>query len=80
MRDYLKVSPEHDSNDVIRVKISMDGARMSRTTNIVIASFSLLQKDEKKMSSKGHRTIAVVNGPEDYDTIYWINYSMKSMN
>ena len=70
VRDYLKVNPEHDSNDAIRVKISMDGARMSRTTNFLIASFSLLQKDEKAMSSKGNRTVAVDNGPEDYDTIH----------
>ena len=66
----MKVNPEHYSNDAIRVKISMNGARMFRITNVLIASFCLLQKDEKAMSPKGNRTIAVVNGPEDYDTIH----------
>lgn len=42
---------------------------MFRSTNFMMMSFSLLQWDEKVMSSKNNRTVAVVNGPEDYQTL-----------
>ena len=74
VRDYLSGNPEHNPNDAIKIKVSMDGARMSRTTNFLILSFCLLQDEENAMSSKGNRTIAVVNGPESYDTVH---YSLK---
>jgi len=69
VKDHLSMNPEHNPNDPIRVKVSMDGAKMSRTTNFLILSFSLLQNKKDAMSSKGNRTIAVVNGPEDYHTV-----------
>lgn len=53
----------------MKVKISGDGAKMSRTTNFMLLSFSLLQTGEKVMSSKGNRTLCIVNGPEKYDTL-----------
>lgn len=68
VRDHLSANPEHDLNDAIKIKVSMDGARMSRTTNFLISSFCLLQNEENAMSSKGNRTIAVVNGPKTYET------------
>jgi hypothetical protein len=36
-----------------RVKISGDGAKMSRLANFVVLSFSLLCEEEKVMSAKG---------------------------
>ena len=36
-----------------RIKISGDGAKMSRITNFVVLSFSLLSEGEKVMSTKG---------------------------
>ena len=69
VKNYLEANPEHNPKEAIKVKISMDGARMSRTTNFLITSFALLQDKEGPMSSKGNRTIAVVNGREEYDTI-----------
>ena len=42
-KDYLTANPEHNPNDAIKIKVSMDGARMSRTTNFLILSFCLLQ-------------------------------------
>lgn len=36
-----------------KVKISGDGAKMSRLTNFVVLSFSLLSEGEKVMSTKG---------------------------
>lgn len=53
----------------MKVKISGDGAKMSRTTNFMLLSFSLLETGEKVMSSKGNRTLCIVNGPEKYDTL-----------
>lgn len=42
---------------------------MSRTTNFMILSFSLLQTGERVMSSRGNRTLCIVNEPEKYDTL-----------
>ena len=36
-----------------KIKISGDGARMSRTTSFVVLSFSILSEGEKVMSVKG---------------------------
>lgn len=69
VRGLLKNNPHYDLNEPVKVKISGDGAKMSRNTNFMILSFCLLQTGEKVMSSKGNRTIAIVNGPEKYDTM-----------
>ena len=53
----------------IKVKISGDRAKMSRSTNFMILSLCLLQTGEKVMSSKANRTIAIVNGLEKYETL-----------
>lgn len=58
-----------DTQRAIKVKISGDGARMTRNSNYIILSFSILQKEDQLMSSRGNRTIAVVKGSEDYTTI-----------
>jgi hypothetical protein len=41
---------------------------MSRTTNFMILSFALLQTGNSVLSSRGNRTVAIVNGPEKYTT------------
>ena len=53
----------------IEVKLSGDGARMSRTTNFMMFSFALLQTKESILSSKSNRAVAIVNGPEKYKTM-----------
>lgn len=68
IRELLIAKPELE-NQAINVKLSGDGARMSRTTNFMMFSFALLQKDESVMSSKSNRTVAIVNGPEEYKTL-----------
>ncbi|PFX15033.1 hypothetical protein AWC38_SpisGene20771 [Stylophora pistillata] len=68
VRELLKKDPHYDLNEPVKVKISGDGAKMSKSTNFMILSFCLLQTGEKVMSSKGNRTIAIVNGPEKYET------------
>lgn len=42
---------------------------MSRTTNFMMFSFALLQAKESIMSSKSNRTVAIINGPEKYETM-----------
>lgn len=43
-------------------------ARMSRTSNFMF-SFGILQNNESVMSSKSNRTVAIVYGPEEYNTL-----------
>ena len=64
----LNEKPEIKNNK-IEIKLSGDGARMSRATNFMLMSFSLLQLNEKVMSSKHNKTFAIINGPENYDTL-----------
>jgi len=42
---------------------------MSRTTNFMMFSFTLLQAKESILSSKSNRTVAIINGPEKYETM-----------
>lgn len=66
--ELLKEKPEL-KKETIQVKLSGDGAKMSRTTNFMMFSFTLLQLEERVMSSKSNRTIAIVNGHEEYKTL-----------
>ncbi|CAB3981176.1 Hypothetical predicted protein, partial [Paramuricea clavata] len=71
IKDHVEVplakKPEL-KGQTIKVKISGDGARMTRSTNFMMFSLALLQ-DDNVMSSKSNRTIAIINGKEDYETI-----------
>jgi len=67
--DFLKSNPNYPMEEPMKVKISGDGAKMSRTTNFMLLSFSLLETGDKVMSSNGNRTLCIVNGPEKYDTL-----------
>ncbi len=64
--DLLGQKPETDH---VQIKFSGDGARMTRKSNYTLLSFSILQSGESVMSAKGNRTIAVVNGPEEFEVI-----------
>ncbi len=46
-------SDEKVGDSVIKVKISGDGAKMTRLTNFIIISFSILNAEDTVMSSKG---------------------------
>lgn len=63
IKDNQKKDPSFGINKPVKIKISGDGAKMSR----MILSFCLLQTGEKVML-KGNRTTTTVNGPEKYDT------------
>ena len=64
VKDLLAQKPELQE-DGIQVKLSGDGARMTRLTNIMMFSFALLQ-EENVMSSK---SVAIINGKEEYETV-----------
>lgn len=68
IRELLSRKPELKEGK-IQLKLSGDGAHMSRTTNFMMMSFTLLQLNECVMSSKHNRTVAVINGPEEYETL-----------
>ena len=68
IKELLNNKPEIQDG-CIEIKLSGDGARMSRTTNFMMFSFALLQAKESIMSSKSNRTVAIINGPEKYETM-----------
>lgn len=69
IKDLQKKDPSFGINKPVKIKISGDGAKMSRSTNFMILSFCLLQTGEKVMLLKGNRTTAIVNGLEKYNTV-----------
>ncbi len=56
-------------NETIKVKISGDGANMTRSSNFILMSFAILQSTDDVFAAKGNHTIAVVKGKEDYDVL-----------
>ena len=67
---FLKQNSDFDPiTDKIKIKINGDGARMTRNSNFILLSFSILQTEESVMSAKGNRTLGIVNGSESYHTI-----------
>lgn len=68
LTDYL-VSHPNGHEDTIRIKISGDGARMTRNSSFILTSFALLDLGDDVMAAKGNHTIAVVKGKENYSTL-----------
>ena len=62
---YIKyhVNPETDK---IKIKISGDGSKVSRNSNFVVLSFSVIT-DDLTLSSKDENVFCIVNCKEDYD-------------
>jgi len=80
IRELLSNKPEL-KGETIKVKLSGDGARMSRSTNFMMLSFALLQRNEDVMSPKHNKTIAIVNGPESYETLQTsLQYLFQEIN
>ena len=63
VEEYLQENP---NTKKIQIKINGDGAPMTRNSTFVLLSFSILQTGEHFMMAKGNRTIAILNGKEDY--------------
>lgn len=66
VQDYVA---SHPNVDHVQVKISGDGARMTRNSSFILMSFALLHSHDEVMATKGNHTIAVVKGKEDYNTL-----------
>jgi hypothetical protein len=64
-----RIREQMSNNEPVQVKISGDGARMTRNSNFILLSFALLQDTDDVMAAKGNHTIGVVNGKEDYETL-----------
>ncbi|XP_077863939.1 uncharacterized protein LOC100367812 [Saccoglossus kowalevskii] len=62
-------SEENNDQRTIKVKISGDGAQMSRSANYNFLSFSILNRGNLVKSAQGNHTIACVKGKECYETI-----------
>jgi hypothetical protein len=64
---YIKyrVNPETDK---IKIKISWDGSKVSRISNFVVLSFSVIT-DDLTLSSKDQNIFCIVNCKEDYDNL-----------
>ena len=66
MGEYLRENPNTSKT---QVKINEDGARVTRNSTFFLLSFSILQTGEQVMTAKGNRTIAILNGKEDYSSL-----------
>ena len=68
--DYCKQYADFDIiNDKREIKINGDGARMTRNSNFILLSFSILQTGESVMSAKGNGNVGIVIGTEVYQTM-----------
>ncbi|KAK2550530.1 hypothetical protein P5673_028729 [Acropora cervicornis] len=66
---HLKKIDIDDPDLKVKIKISGDGAKMSRLTSFITISFSVLNNDEDLMSSKGNNAVAVIKGHETYELL-----------
>ncbi|KAL5501990.1 hypothetical protein EMCRGX_G008675 [Ephydatia muelleri] len=55
--------------DVVRVKLSGDGAKFSRCSSFFLLSFSLLNLQKRVLSPRDNHTLAVVKMPESYQLL-----------
>ena len=70
IKDYVTTHPTVISQgETVQLKISGDGAQMTRSSNFILMSFALLQSSDDIMAAKGNHTVAVVKGIEDYHTL-----------
>ena len=68
--EFIKLHDEVDwSKENVQVKISGDGAQMTRNSSFILLSFSLLQNQDDVMSASGNHTFAIVKGSESYETL-----------
>lgn len=58
-----------DHGKPVKVKISGDGARMTRNSSFISLNFVLLRAGDDVMSSKENHTIDIMKGKEDYQTL-----------
>ena len=54
VQDYLHQNPSFGTDDKIQIKINGNGARMTRNSNFIPLSFSILQTEQSVLSAKGN--------------------------
>ncbi|CAG2242280.1 unnamed protein product [Mytilus edulis] len=64
---YVKYQ-DTEETDKLQIKISGDGSRVSRISNFVVFSFSVIT-DGLTLSSKDQNVFCIVNCKEDYDSL-----------
>ena len=68
VEEFVKLHDEVDcSKEKIEIKLSGDGARMTRNSRFILLSFSLQNQDA--MSASGNHIFAIVKGSESYETL-----------
>jgi len=70
IRHLLQVNPSYPHTN-LRVKITGDGTRVSKSVHLVVIAISLLDIDltENPLSPRGCHTIALLNTTEAYDSL-----------
>ena len=53
----------------LRVRVSVDGAQMSKKSNFLVMTYGVLNDGEVVMGAAGNKCVAVVNGKECYETL-----------
>jgi glutaredoxin len=51
---------------IAQIKLSADGAKVSRCSNFIVFSIALLNTGQDVMSSDGQHTLAIVDSPENF--------------
>ena len=70
LETFVSENPDFDfENNPVRIKISGDGAQMTRNTNFTILSLAILDGNSNPMSAKGNHSIAVVKKSECYEVL-----------
>ena len=65
----IKRYPNIKDEPYIRVKITGDGTRVSRSLHIIVIAFSILHGDENPNSPTGNHPIAILNAQEKYNEL-----------
>lgn len=60
---------ENPRTKKILIKINGDGAHMTHNSTFVLLSFSIIPTGEQVMTAKGNRTIAILSGKENYNSL-----------
>ena len=70
LESFISENPKFDlENNSVRIKLSGDGAQMTRNTNFTIMSFAFLDGNSNAMSAKRNHTIAVIKESECYQVM-----------
>ena len=64
----LEREAQTSGNSCLRVRVSVDGTRISRKSNFVVMSYAMLDS-ENTLAASGNKVVGIVNAPETYNTL-----------